>query len=258
MPIGQEGASAQGFTRTPEAVKLTRWKKTVRSGMTQMKTQVRTPGGTVRTPLLAPIDRLSETLFGLFMTLTFTGSMSVAIGQGGTVQSILIAALGCNIAWGIVDGTMYLLRTATERKRTIGILAEIKSAPEADLPDIVRDLVADTSSRPLTNDDALMIANWVRRSDADSPTRPIRSTDLRAALAVFVTVVLATFPPVLPFIFLTDVFAAMRWSNGIAVAMLCVIGWQFDYYIGHGSRLMRVVVPLIGTVLVAVTIALGG
>lgn len=210
------------------------------------------------TPLLAPIDRMSEMLFGLLMTLTFTGSMSVAIGEGGTVRSILIAALGCNIAWGIVDATMHILRTATERKRMEGLMSQIRSAPEDAAPDIVRDIMAERTSRPVQDDEARMIGRWVRRADGTDLPRPVTLADLAAALIVFVTVVLATFPPVLPFIFLSDVFTAMRWSNGIAVAMLAVIGWQFDRYIGQGSRLMRVVVPLIGVVLVVVTIALGG
>ena len=66
---------------------------------------------------LDPIDRQSEVMFGLLMTLTFTGTMSVALGAGATVREILMAALGSNIAWGIVDATVYLLTTAAERRR---------------------------------------------------------------------------------------------------------------------------------------------
>jgi len=47
---------------------------------------------------LDPLSRLSETMFGLLMTLTFTGTMSVAIGAEQTVTTVLFAALGCNIA----------------------------------------------------------------------------------------------------------------------------------------------------------------
>ena len=34
----------------------------------------------IREPLLSPIDRVSEMLFGLFMALTFVGAVSVAEG----------------------------------------------------------------------------------------------------------------------------------------------------------------------------------
>ncbi len=66
---------------------------------------------------LDPIDRLSEVMFGLLMALTFTGTMSVSLGDGATVRDILLAAVGCNIAWGLVDAVVYLMTTATERGR---------------------------------------------------------------------------------------------------------------------------------------------
>lgn len=69
---------------------------------------------------LDPIDRRSEVMFGLRMTLTFTGTMSVALGAGARVREMLMAALGCNIAWGLVDARVYLLKTATGRARRRG------------------------------------------------------------------------------------------------------------------------------------------
>ena len=44
---------------------------------------------------------------------------ALVIGAGGDVRSVLVAALGCNLAWGIVDGTMHVLTTVTERGRDI-------------------------------------------------------------------------------------------------------------------------------------------
>ena len=56
--------------------------------------------------VLEPIDRISEVLFGLIMVLTFTGSLSVAEADRGEVRTMLIGALGCNIAWGIIDAVL--------------------------------------------------------------------------------------------------------------------------------------------------------
>ncbi len=78
---------------------------------------------------LDPVDRLSEVMFGLLMTLTFTGTMSVALAEGQQVRSILFAALGCNLAWGIVDGVMHLLTTAAERGRRQVLVARLRRAP---------------------------------------------------------------------------------------------------------------------------------
>src|SRR5271167_453331 len=51
---------------------------------------------------LNPADRLQEVLCGLIMVLDFTliGGLTAGEGKHG-VRHLLIAALGCNIAWGV-------------------------------------------------------------------------------------------------------------------------------------------------------------
>src|SRR5262245_56111822 len=65
--------------------------------------------------VLSPIDRISEILFGLIMVLTFTGTISVATDGRQEVRELLWAALGCNLAWGLVDAVMYLMNVLLER-----------------------------------------------------------------------------------------------------------------------------------------------
>ena len=68
--------------------------------------------------VLEPIDRISEVLFGLIMVLTFTGSLSVAEAGRDDVRAMLIGALGCNLAWGLIDSMMYLMGCLTSRARS--------------------------------------------------------------------------------------------------------------------------------------------
>ena len=56
--------------------------------------------------VLEPYDRISEVLFGLIMVLSITGSLSVADAGRDDVRTMLIGALGCNLAWGIIDGLL--------------------------------------------------------------------------------------------------------------------------------------------------------
>ncbi len=72
-----------------------------------------------RTPVLDPIDRVSEIIFGLIMALTFTGALSAATAGREEIRTMMFAALGCNLAWGLVDAVMYLIRTLTERARNL-------------------------------------------------------------------------------------------------------------------------------------------
>ena len=66
---------------------------------------------------LDPIDRVSEVLFGLIMVLTFTGSLSVAEAGREDVRTMLVGALGCNLAWGVIDAVFYLMGCLAEKSR---------------------------------------------------------------------------------------------------------------------------------------------
>jgi hypothetical protein len=59
--------------------------------------------------VLEPVERLSEILFGLIMALTVTNAVSVATADQITIRTMLIAALGCNLVWRIIDAGMYLM-----------------------------------------------------------------------------------------------------------------------------------------------------
>ena len=85
-----------------------------------------TPFGDV----LDPMERISETLFGLIMALTFICSLGVATGTNINIQTMLIGALGCNLAWGIVDGGLYLLARINDRGNKVLTLRAIRKAPD--------------------------------------------------------------------------------------------------------------------------------
>ena len=94
-------------------------------------TDVTDPARSVREPVLSPVDRVSEMLFGLFMALTFTGAASVAEQGNAQIRTMFIAALGCNLAWGLVDAVMYLVRTVTDRGRKLTLIHAVRAAPDA-------------------------------------------------------------------------------------------------------------------------------
>ena len=85
---------------------------------------------TTREPVLSPIDRVSEMLFGLFMALTFIGAISVAEPGDAQIRAMFIAALGCNLAWGLVDAVMYLVRTVTDRGRLLTLIRWVQDSPD--------------------------------------------------------------------------------------------------------------------------------
>src|SRR5437764_11834695 len=89
---------------------------------------------------LDPIDRVSEVLFGLIMVLTFTGSLSVAEAGRDDVRTMLIGALGCNLAWGIIDGVLYLMGCLAEKGRGLLTFRALRKATD---PSAAQRLIAD-------------------------------------------------------------------------------------------------------------------
>ena len=65
---------------------------------------------------LDPASRLGEVLFGLIMVLTATLTAGLTANEGEAgVRRLLLSAIGCNIAWGIIDGIMYVMNCLIER-----------------------------------------------------------------------------------------------------------------------------------------------
>lgn len=211
-----------------------------------------------RESVLDPVDRLTEIMFGLLMALTFTGTMSVTVGAGGSINSVLLAALGCNVAWGMIDGVMYLLATATERARARSVILDLQHAPSARAREMVRDALPGSAGDALADSDADTLVELVRKVELPAKATLLTGDDFRAAFAIMVLVILATIPPILPFVIFADLPVAMRASNLTAVVMLIAIGIALDRLMKNERWLMRLVVPVIGVAIVAVTIILGG
>src|SRR5262247_3858649 len=82
--------------------------------------------------VLEPHERVAEVLFGLIMVLTFTGSLSVAEAGHEDVRTMLIGALGCNLAWGIIDGILYLMGSLADRGRNLMTLRAVRQTSDAE------------------------------------------------------------------------------------------------------------------------------
>src|SRR4029077_7905920 len=67
--------------------------------------------------VLLPHERIAEVLFGLIMCLTVTGSVSVATVNRDEIDAMLIGALGCNVAWGIIHGVLCLMCSCAEKSQ---------------------------------------------------------------------------------------------------------------------------------------------
>ena len=212
-----------------------------------------------REPVLSPVDRVSEMLFGLFMALSIAGAVSVAQGGSGQIRAMFIAALGCNLAWGLVDAVMYLVRTVSDRGRGLSLVRAVRAARDDETG---RQLIERALSRGVAGLVSTTEIEAVRArmvALARLPERPrLHWDDLRAALAIFLLVVVSTFPVVLPFVFFDDVMMAKNVSQLIALAMFFVGGLALGRYAGYGSWKAGWLMAGLGALLVGAIRALGG
>jgi hypothetical protein len=208
---------------------------------------------------LDPIDRVSEVLFGLIMVLTFTGSLSVNEVGRDDVRTMLVGALGCNLAWGIIDAVFYLMGCLAEKGRE---LAAVRAFREAGDPGQAQRLLADALPP--------MVASVLQPAELEGmrlrllalPKPPERARlgwdEGRGAVAVFLLVFLSTFPVTIPFILMRDPVQALRVSNAIAVVLLFAAGYIFGRLSGRRPVLTGSTMVVLGSILVGITIALGG
>lgn len=209
--------------------------------------------------VLDPVERLSEVLFGLIMVLSFTCSISAASDGREEVREVLIGAIGCNLAWGIIDAVMYVMTLLLERGRGLKIAHAVRASTDAEHG---RRLIAEALPEGL---DQLFEDAALERARAKLVTAPsvrakprLTGRDMRAAFGVFLLVFLSTFPVVVPFLFVHPVQTAMRVSNGVAIVMLYVTGHMLARYAGLNAFRTALVMVTIGVALVGLTIALGG
>lgn len=209
--------------------------------------------------VLDPISRVSEVLFGLIMALTFTGAISAIESGREEIRTMLVGAIGCNIAWGLVDAVMYLVTQLTEKGRKLRAVMRVRESSD---PGAARGIIEESlpplvaSSLP---EGALESVRVRLTERTDLPLRVrLSKSDFVGAVAVFLLVVISTFPVVVPFLVTSRVELAIRISNGIAVLMMFACGYRLGRFAEHRPLLMGISMALVGCVLVAITIALGG
>ena len=209
--------------------------------------------------LLGPAERIGEALFGLIMVLTFTGSLSVADAGRDDVRAMLIGAVGCNIAWGIIDAIFYLMDCLSEQAGRIRLLHTMrKAAAPEDAHRVIAESLPPLVAATLGPAEYESIREKLVRLP-EPPSYPrLGKHDWLAALSVFVWVFAVTFPVAIPFIFMNPLARAMRVSNAIAIVLLFLCGYAFGRIAGYRRWLTGLGMVALGSALVAITIALGG
>jgi len=209
--------------------------------------------------ILEPVERLSEILFGIIMALTITGAVSVATADRFQIRTMVIAALGCNVAWGIIDAGMYLMSQLGERGRNALAMRAIRETPDPkDAHRIIANQLPALFASVFQPTQFELIRERIGQMSSSDVHPKLTGRDFLGALGICILVILSTFPVVIPFIVIDDVRLALRTSNAIAIILLFTCGFLFARYAGLRPWVTGFIMVAVGVALVSIAIALGG
>jgi len=212
-----------------------------------------------REPVLDTVERVSEMCFGLFMALTFVGAVRVVTADDpNPAHTMFATALGCNLAWGLVDAIMYLVRTLTNRGKRLNLALALRKSPDrATSVKVLRAALPSWSSDYAGDDELAAIG--ARVAAKPLPVRPrLGLRDFSGAVAIFLIVVATTFPVALPFILVKDLPTALLVSRLLTIAMLFGGGFALGRFAGYSGWPTGLAMTVMGVFLTMAIIALGG
>jgi len=208
-------------------------------------------------------ESLTEVLAGLIMVLTFTLGASVLSGGGANgARAALVGAIGCNVAWGIIDGVLYMMASKFDRTRHLRVRRAIASAADetAALAAISGELDPYLASVTQVEDREQLyrsIRNTLAQKRLPSHTRLVRD-DLMGAIETFCLVFATALPAVLPLLLIDHPRLALRLSNLLVVGLLFIVGYHWAKYVDANPWSAGLGLLSLGLAMVAVAILLGG
>jgi hypothetical protein len=211
---------------------------------------------------LEPEEALAEIVAGLVMVLTFTlGASLFTRGAEGGSKTIVIAAVGCNIAWGLIDAALYLLGRKTLRSYRTRFLRRVQRAHDADAANAaIRQEWEPILIEVSKEEDRERLYEAMRQLalNAKPLGAGLRRNDLMGAVAIFVLVCATTTPAILPFLFLSSDWLALRLSNLLLLGLLFLAGYRWAKDIDANPSLTGLALAALGLALVGIAITLGG
>ena len=174
---------------------------------------------------------------------------------------MLVASIGCNLAWGMVGGCMLRLNRLAERGHA-GVCGRARARRRwgaRKASGLLSEAMPPLLSQVMPAEEIQSLHRRLLEQPMPPTSLLIGWRDLRAALAVFPLVFLSTLPVVLPFMVLGEPRHALRIAHAVALAMLFAIG--FCYGRSAAARrpwLTARVFTVLGVALIFASIALGG
>ncbi len=209
--------------------------------------------------VLDPVERISEFLFGLIMVLTLTCTFNVNRASPGGVRILIMEALGCNLAWAIIDAFFYLLNCLGQRRRNIALLDQLRRTSDvAEARDIVIGALPPLVASLLEPQEMESLRAKLAQLPESIKRPRLTKEEWLGALGVFLLVFLSLLPVVVPFIFISNARVALYSSHGIALVLLFLAGYSFGRFTKSNPWRTGLAMIIFGVAVVGIAILLEG
>lgn len=212
---------------------------------------------------LDPGETLGEVLLGLIMALTFTlGARVFAADERLETHKLVAAIVGCNIAWGVIDATFFILDSLFYRSRHARFFRALKNTRSETEALAAVEGEFGLEDEPLAahpEDLARFYQSFLALSTRSAPApKGLRRQDFIAAAIVFALVSATAVPGVIPLLLLTNSNLALHVSNWLLILMLFIVGCWWGRYADTSPWRVGLAAMLLGVFMVLVAVILGG
>jgi len=210
---------------------------------------------------LDPTERLDELLFALIMVLSITLCVGLATDQDTSALQVVLAIVGCNLAWGLIDGCMHIVTQMFDRSCKARLVQTLRSCSSESERVAAVGGVLDGQLSALTSTDersALYTQIARRLRGADVQRTRVAAEDVYGGLAIVWLMVLATLPAIAPFLCFADRFLAARVSNGLVLLTLFGVGYGLARSIHANPWTLGLSTVAFGLAMVFIVVLLGG
>jgi VIT1/CCC1 family predicted Fe2+/Mn2+ transporter len=212
---------------------------------------------------LDPGDALGEVMFGIIMTLTFTVGARYFMVRGEFDRNeLIVGALGCNIAWGIIDAVLFVLGALFFRSQRARFYQSLRGAPDEQsaLTAVADQFGLEDEPLAIPAEERARLYQAILAVGRHASPAPIRVTrdDWTAAFLVFALVTLTAIPSIIPFLVIEDEGIAITVSNTVQVVLLFIAGYRWGAYTAVTPWKVGLTVAALGFGMCMLTVILGG
>jgi VIT1/CCC1 family predicted Fe2+/Mn2+ transporter len=218
--------------------------------------------GTPRFRLLSRLsthERATEAMVGLLVAIAARGGLQISTEHASEPTTLALVSLGATLAWAVLDAFFALMAAKGSRLRW-SHLTDDRRDPAERGHEWADEALNHTFLSNLEEPALQRIRQQAIREAAEAkPVSPkLTANDWLTGLAVFLVVLLAGLPPILPILLIPDVQVAAWASYGVALLMMFGLGAQWGPAHGMGRLRAGLWMLGLGAGMVAVVLLLGG